>query len=255
RLRRGRHLRRGLAVPDRLPRRHRHRRADEAGAPRPPRRAGATRGRGRRPALARRRHRRTRRPRGRREGARAGARHGQPGRPGRPAPGRPRAVAAVFSPACIDELFGPADTPGEPVAPLGATRAFEALCARAGLALAVPDGIAGLCCGTPWRSKGLDRGYAEMARRTFEAVWEASDGGRLPVVTEAGSCTLGLAELGDALTGEALDRYRRLRVLDAVTYARTELLPRLTVTARLASVAVHPTCSSMHTGAADDLLA
>jgi D-lactate dehydrogenase len=168
--------------------------------------------------------------------------------PRRPAPRRPADAVAVFFPSCVDSLFGTAE--GD-----GVTAAFAALCDRAGLSLAVPDGVAGLCCGTPWRSKGLTRGYAEMARRTFAAVWDASDGGRLPVVCPASSCAHGLRELGAALDGDELTRLRSLTVLDAVTYVREQVLPRLTVRRRLGAVAVHPTCASEHLGATADLTA
>ena len=161
---------------------------------------------------------------------------------------RPADAVAVFFPSCVDSLFGTAE--GD-----GVTAAFAALCDRAGLSLAVPDGVAGLCCGTPWRSKGLTRGYAEMARRTFAAVWDASDGGRLPVVCPASSCAHGLRELGTALDGDELTRLRSLTVLDAVTYVRAQVLPRLTVRRRLGAVTVHPTCASEHLGATADLTA
>ena len=172
----------------------------------------------------------------------------------RPSPAHPRDAVAVFFPACIGSLFGPVATPEEP-APLGATAAFQELCERAGRSLAIPAGIDSLCCGTPWRSKGLERGYEAMARRTFEAVFEASEGGRLPVVCEAASCSLGLREIGPHLSGDAQERYRLLQIVDAVTFVRTEVLPRVRVQRRLSSVAVHPTCSSEHLGSTADLMA
>ncbi|HEX6499705.1 MAG TPA: FAD-binding and (Fe-S)-binding domain-containing protein [Micromonosporaceae bacterium] len=174
--------------------------------------------------------------------------------PRRPAPRRPHDAVAVFFPACINALFGGAGD-GDDGEPTGVTAAFQALCERAGLALSVPDGIAGLCCGTPWKSKGLTRGYEVMARRTFDAVWSASDHGRLPVVCDASSCGLGLRELGTHLTGDAADRFASLRILDAVTFTRAEVLPRLTVTRKVGSVAIHPTCSSEHLGSTADLVA
>ncbi|NJC72937.1 FAD-binding oxidoreductase [Planosporangium thailandense] len=174
--------------------------------------------------------------------------------PRRPRPRTPGDAAAVFFPACINALFGPA-VDGDDTMAVGAATAFQSLCERAGLALAVPDGVAGLCCGTPWKSKGLTRGYDVMAHRTFEAVWAASDGGRLPVVCDASSCGLGLREIGAHLTGDAADSFAALPIVDAVTYTRTDVLPRLTVTRRVASVAVHPTCSSEHLGSTADLLA
>ena len=170
--------------------------------------------------------------------------------PRRPAPARPRDAVAVFFPSCVDSLFGPATRTDA-----GVTSAFQTLCERAGLPLAVPDGIAGLCCGTPWKSKGLTDGYAEMARRTFAAVWDASAEGRLPVVCAASSCAHGLREIGSQLDGDDLARFRSLTLLDAVTYVRTDVLPRLTVRRRLGAVAVHPTCASEHLGSTADLTA
>ncbi|MEE6282890.1 FAD-binding and (Fe-S)-binding domain-containing protein [Georgenia sp. MJ170] len=173
----------------------------------------------------------------------------------RPTPSRPADGVAVFFPACIASLFGPARAPGVDDGPLGATAAFLALCSRAGLPLAVPDGIAGLCCGTPWASKGLTDGYQQMAQRTFDAVWAASRGGLLPVVCEASSCTLGLREIEPHLSGESAERFRSLRIVDATTFVRSDVLPRLTVSRRLDSVAVHPTCSSEHLESTADLTA
>ncbi|MEE6287867.1 FAD-binding and (Fe-S)-binding domain-containing protein [Georgenia sp. MJ173] len=165
----------------------------------------------------------------------------------RPLPRHPADAVAVFFPACIGSLFGPAEGGS------GATAAFLTLCERAGLPLGVPDGIAGLCCGTPWSSKGLTDGYQEMAQRTFDAVWTASRGGLLPVVCEASSCTLGLRDIGPHLAGEPAARFGSLRIVDATTFVRSEVLPRVTVSQQLGSVAVHPTCSSEHLGSTSDL--
>src|SRR5690606_27728496 len=64
------------------------------------------------------------------------------------------------------------------------------------------------------------------------------DDGDLPVVCDASSCTEGLRDAaGDGL-----------RVVDAVEFVATEVLPKLTVTHRLPSAVVHPTCSSTRIG-------
>ncbi|WNB86410.1 FAD-binding and (Fe-S)-binding domain-containing protein [Cellulomonas sp. ATA003] len=74
----------------------------------------------------------------------------------------PDDAAVVLFASCTGSLFGPAETPAEApnekpsatgAAGLGASRAFLALCERAGLPVAIPDGIDGLCCGTPWSSR------------------------------------------------------------------------------------------------------
>jgi len=162
----------------------------------------------------------------------------------------PVAADVVFFPACIGSLFA-AEGDGE-----GAAAAFLRLCERAGLRVAVSAGIDALCCGTVWESKGLRDGAATMARKVADQVWELTDGGRLPLVCDASSCTHGLTGIVHHLEGEAAERWARVKVVDAVVFAREHLLDRLRVAPgrRLPSLAVHPTCSAVHLGMVADLV-
>ena len=149
----------------------------------------------------------------------------------------------VYFAACIGTMFGPAaEAPG-------VTHAFLDLCQRADVELTVPEGIASMCCGTPWKSKGLSDGYEEMRERVLPALWKASDHGRIPVVCDAASCTEGI----EKLIGSTDDRFPGLRVIDAVQFIDQRVLARLTVTAPIGSLALHPTCSSTHLGTNDAL--
>jgi D-lactate dehydrogenase len=112
--------------------------------------------------------------------------------------------------------------------------------------LLVPDGVAAMCCGTPWSAKGLTAGYQRIHDRVPPALQAASRDGALPVVSDAASCTEGFAKL--------LADAGPLRVVDSVAYAATELLPRLTVRRRLGALALHPTCSSTRLGLDEALL-
>jgi D-lactate dehydrogenase len=149
---------------------------------------------------------------------------------------RPRPAqdpVAVYVPSCIGALFGPAD------GSRGVREAFLALCDRAGVPVTVPAGIGAMCCGTPWTSKGQLRGHRAMTGNVLPELLLATDGGRLPVVSDGVSCTEGFLAMG---RGSALD------VVDAVDFAERVLLPRLSVTRRLESLALHPTCSSEQLG-------
>ncbi|WP_188197684.1 FAD-binding and (Fe-S)-binding domain-containing protein [Nonomuraea sp. SYSU D8015] len=139
---------------------------------------------------------------------------------------------AVYLPSCLNTLFSPAD--GGP----GVMTAFQRLAERAGLRLRVPEEIGGLCCGTPWSSKGYTDGYDRMRRRVVEALHAATDGGRVPVVADAASCTEGFARLVAA----------EFEVVDAVAFTADHILPKLPAPRRLPSVALHPTCSSTRLG-------
>jgi D-lactate dehydrogenase len=155
----------------------------------------------------------------------------------------PDAPDAVLFASCTGTMFGPAgDGPG-------ATAAFTTLCQRASVALTWPDGLPSLCCGTPWKSKGMRRGLEEMTNRVLPALWAASREGELPVVVDASSCTEGLRQMLET----AAEPYAKIRVVDAVAFTAETLLPRLKVTKPLASVALHPTCSATRMGLADTL--
>ncbi|WP_306185108.1 FAD-binding and (Fe-S)-binding domain-containing protein [Streptomyces sp. MK5] len=167
------------------------------------------------------------------------------GGPPRPTPRRPATARAVFFAACIGSVFAPEAATG---ATGGAAAAFLRLCERAGVAVTVPSGLAGLCCGTPWQSKGYTTGHRTMAARTLEALWEASDHGRLPVVCDASSCTHGLEQLLDAVPEPDRTRFASLRFVDSVVFTAEHLLPALPEPRRLGSLALHPTCSTAHLG-------
>ncbi len=143
---------------------------------------------------------------------------------------------AVYLPACVNSMFGAA---GEGI---GVTEAFSRLLERAGVRVVVPDGIEALCCSTPWTSKGYAGGRDVMAKRVAAAVREASDDGRLPIVSDAASCTEGFAHIFD-------DVGLQYRTEDAVAFAARMLLPALgDVSPVVSSLVLHPTCSSTQMG-------
>ncbi|MFC5066301.1 FAD-binding and (Fe-S)-binding domain-containing protein [Actinomycetospora atypica] len=150
----------------------------------------------------------------------------------------------VFFPTCLHQVFAPES--GD-----GSAHAFLRLAERAGVVVAVPEGIGGMCCGVPWESKGFTEGSRTMARRVVDGLWGSTQQGRLPVVVDASSCTHGLEGMTKLLPDDA--RVASLRFVDAVTYTATEILPKLEVTSRAASLTLHPTCSTTHLGIGDEL--
>lgn len=140
--------------------------------------------------------------------------------------------AVLFS-ACVGAMFGG-----------GVTAALTRLCQRAGVPLRTPEGLNGLCCGTPWKSKGHLDGHARMAGSVRAALTAATDGGRLPVVVDASSCAEGLGVLTPEFT-----------IVDALDFVAQRVAPRLTVTTRVPAVVVHPTCSTTELGSTAALVA
>lgn len=160
---------------------------------------------------------------------------------------RPRPVATtadtdvVFFSACITTMFGPAEGSH------GVSRAFLDLCERAGVTVAIPDGLSSMCCGTPWKSKGYSEGYESMTTTVLPALLAASDGGRIPIVCDAASCTEGLETMQQLATAAGGD-YAALRFVDAVEFVHERVLPGIRVSARLESMTVHTTCSTTQLG-------
>ena len=152
-------------------------------------------------------------------------------------------AAAVYLPSCINRIFG--NAPGAPARP-SVPQALVAISMRAGLPLWIPDDVTGHCCGLPWSSKGYQSGHELMSSRTGSALARWTDDGSLPVVSDATSCTHALVADG-ATPG--------VEVIDSIAWVHDRLLERLEVSRKLASVVVHPTCSSRHLGLSGKLAA
>ncbi len=157
-------------------------------------------------------------------------------------------AAAVYMPACINRIFGP---PAGRIESL--PEVLVAVSARAGLPVWIPEDVAGSCCGTPFSSKGYASAHARMANETIHKLWNWSGEGKLPVVLDATSCTLGLLEAAGVLDEANADRHARLEIIDSITWAQAHLLPVLEIGARLESAVVHPTCASRKLGLDRDL--
>jgi D-lactate dehydrogenase len=169
-----------------------------------------------------------------------------------PKPGKARlpktekdGAAAVYFPACINRMFGRGpDQPRGPSLP----EALVTLSARAGKPLWIPPDVAGHCCSTPFSSKGFEAAHQRMADSIADAMWRWSDGGRLPIVVDAASCTLGIAEdVSRYLDPERKARHDQLRIEDSVAWFH-DLLDALQIQTKVDRIAVHPTCSMTHLG-------
>ncbi|MCX5138647.1 MULTISPECIES: FAD-binding and (Fe-S)-binding domain-containing protein [unclassified Streptomyces] len=153
------------------------------------------------------------------------------------------AASAVYYPACVNRIFGGPEGSRGPSLP----QAVVLISARAGKPVWIPEDVAGTCCATIWHSKGYDAGNAVMANRIVEAAWGWTGGGKLPLVVDASSCTLGIAhEVVPYLTDDNRELHRELTVVDSLVWAADELLPELTVLRKAGSAVLHPTCSMEH---------
>ena len=162
-------------------------------------------------------------------------------------------AAGVYFTACVNRIFGRMPGRGSKSS---LQEAMIAISARAGLPLWLPEDIGGHCCATIWHSKGYRAGNVIMANRIAESLWRWSDGGRLPVVCDASSCSLGItSEIVECLTRENREHHGRLKIFDSVAWTHDLLLPKLKIERKAASAVVHPSCSINHLNLATKLRA
>jgi D-lactate dehydrogenase len=157
--------------------------------------------------------------------------------------------SVVYFPSCLTRIVGA--LPGEDVLP--PARAMHDVLRWAGFSVRLPAGVEGLCCGMAFASKGYPDAARAAARKTAEALWRASSGGRLPVVTDASPCAGSLADLVAEILKET---GREVRMLDFPAFWAREVLPGVTEPPRRKGTAIlHPTCTLIKSGGVTDLLA
>jgi D-lactate dehydrogenase len=160
-------------------------------------------------------------------------------------------ATGVYFTACVNRIFG--RVPGQR-RKLSLQEAMIAVSARAGMPLWIPEDVSGHCCATIWHSKGYVKGNAVMANRTAESLWRWSDSGRLPIICDASSCSLGIScEIVEYLTPKNRERHAQLTIFDSVAWAHDRLLPKLEIRRKAASAVVHPSCSTSHLKLANKL--
>jgi D-lactate dehydrogenase len=143
--------------------------------------------------------------------------------------------AVVYFPSCVSRTMGPAhnDAEGRQL-----PQQTASLLRKAGYRVIYPKGLGSLCCGQPYESKGLtdvaDRKSAEVG----EALAEASDNGRLPILSDTSPCSYRLKR--------ALPEH--LRPLDIVEFIHDRLMDRLEFRKQAEPVALHVTCSGRKMG-------
>lgn len=171
-----------------------------------------------------------------------------------PAPARKLPMSAksgaeqkvVYFATCLTRSMGA--IPGEP-SQVSVPEAIVAIANKCGREVVWPKKLSGLCCGQPFFSKGFNEAGRDAASRTVDALWDASEQGRWPIICDTSPCTGQLLHCDAYLTGEHLARWKKLRVLDAPSWLVREVLPERADWPQLnRHVVLHPTCTVMKQG-------
>jgi D-lactate dehydrogenase len=148
---------------------------------------------------------------------------------------RGRGLAAVYFPSCIVRTMGPAR--GDPD-PRALSAAMLSVLDKAGYDVRFPAGLASLCCGLAFESKGFPRLADEKAQELERALLAATEGGRRPVVCDTSPCVQRMKATLDP----------RLVVLEPAELVHDRLMDRLRFERRPGTVALHVTCSATKMG-------
>jgi D-lactate dehydrogenase len=158
------------------------------------------------------------------------------------APGLPKPTAGVgerqivYIPSCVTRMLQVGSEPGASDALLGLTN-------KVGIGVILPKNIHGVCCGQLFSSKGYAEAYRYTANRTVSMLWELSQQGRHPVVTDVSSCTYTMLNCREQLDPDNRARFDRLQMLDLVDFLHDIVLPLATDVRRTEEVVLHPVCS------------
>lgn len=98
----------------------------------------------------------------------------------------PQALKVVYYPSCINRAMGRSEESDSKIEPL--VEVFVKLCNKAGYEVIFPKNLKGLCCGMIWESKGMPDVADEKLSELENALIEASEHGRWPVVCDQSPC-------------------------------------------------------------------
>ena len=161
----------------------------------------------------------------------------------------------VYFPSCINQTMGPGRTKSEmPSKEWSAKRprrfedmplsqAVVTLLQHAGWEVVFPKDMDKMCCGMIWESKGMPDIAVRMASQLEQALLEASDGGRWPVVCDQSPCLHHMRQ-----------HFKTVKPLELVEFIHDHVLDDLEITPVGEAVALHITCSTRLMGIADKVL-
>ena len=154
------------------------------------------------------------------------------------APGR----KVVYLPSCATRSMGPAGN--DPVR-ASVPEVFQRLLEKTGFQVVYPENLEGLCCGQPWDTQGLKAAADAKAAELEAALFKASEGGKLPIISDTSTCT---SRMKEYLNG-------RLELCDMVAFLHDEVLPRLQVKDKQGTIMLHLNCGARKMGLQDKLVA
>ncbi len=164
-------------------------------------------------------------------------------KPPKPLHHTPEHPRVVYFSSCLHRMMGRSDN-GLP----GIQEVFLSLCQEAGLQVLLPKDLSGHCCGQAFSSKGFYNAAKHAEEKTIDALWQWSEGGRIPIVSDFTSCTYQFNTIKHKLPEPYKNKLNALKIVDGLSYLQETILPALTISHKLSSIVLHPTCATTKLG-------
>ncbi len=143
---------------------------------------------------------------------------------------KPAELKVVYFPSCINQTMGKSKGVDKPL-----VEKTVDLLQKAGYEVIFPKDMKNLCCGTIWESKGMPDIADRKSTELENALYEATDHGRYPVLCDQSPC---LHRMRNVMT--------RVKLYEPVEFIYEFVAPRLRFTPIDEPIALHITCSSRH---------
>ena len=149
-------------------------------------------------------------------------------------------MKVVYFPSCINQTMGlEKKSPHE----LPLINKMASLLHKSGYEIIFPKGMDKLCCGTIWESKGMPEVADQKVKELEEALWEASEQGKYPVLCDQSPCLHRMREC-----------IKKMKLYEPAEFINTFLKDKLEFKQTNTPIAVHVTCSMRKMGLADQII-
>ena len=147
----------------------------------------------------------------------------------------------VYLPSCASRTMGQqvGNSDSRPL-----TEVTESLIQKAGFEIIIPESLSGQCCGMPYDSKGMNELADQKSRQLEEALWQASEQGKWPILMDTSPCAK-----------HSIEKFTQpMEILEPTGFVLKHLLNHLTIKPIEEEVMLHVTCSSRRMGLENSML-
>lgn len=147
----------------------------------------------------------------------------------------------VYLPSCASRTMGQqaGNTDSRPL-----TEVTTSLIKKAGFDIIIPEPLADQCCGMPYDSKGMTALAEQKSQQLEDALWQASEQGKWPVLMDTSPCAK-----------RSIEQFTQpMEILEPTGFVLKYLLDYLTISPIEETVMLHVTCSSRRMGLENSML-